>query len=77
MNFILLVSCKEALNLHLMQLLNAAEKKLEEKGISTLYPMKNDEDKHTALWKRRVRIVRRMKSALDLLSESSAIPLLH
>lgn len=61
-------SCKEALNLHLMQLLNAAEKKLEETGVSSLYPVKNDEDKHTALWKRRVRIVRRMKSALDQLN---------
>ena len=63
--------------MHLIQLLNAAEKKLEEKGVSSLYPVKNEEDKHIALWKRRVRIVRRMKSALDLLSKFLALPFPH
>lgn len=62
---------KESLNLHLAQLLNEAEKQLEEKSQpSSSSPVRIDLDKHIALWKRRVRILRKMKSGLEQLSES-------
>ncbi|XP_045027299.1 uncharacterized protein LOC116919246 isoform X4 [Daphnia magna] len=59
---------KESLNLHLAQLLNEAEKQLEEKSQpSSSSPVRIDLDKHIALWKRRVRILRKMKSGLEQL----------
>lgn len=62
---------KESLNLHLVQLLNEAEKQLEEKSQPpSSSPVRIDLDKHVALWKRRVRILRKMKSGLEQLSES-------
>lgn len=60
---------KESLNLHLVQLLNEAEKQLEEKSQPSSSPVRVDLDKHVALWKRRVRILRKMKSGLEQLSE--------
>jgi hypothetical protein len=66
----LLDGSKEALSLRLIQLLSEAEKQLEEKGISSLATLiKADQDKHIALWKRRARILRKMKAGLDQLSE--------
>lgn len=62
---------KESLNLHLVQLLNEAEKQLEEKSQPSSSPVRVDLDKHVALWKRRVRILRKMKSGLEQLSEFS------
>jgi hypothetical protein len=64
---------KESLNLHLVQLLNEAEKQLEEKSQPSSSPVRVDLDKHVALWKRRVRILRKMKSGLEQLSEFSYI----
>ncbi len=64
---------KESLNLHLAQLLNEAEKQLEEKSQPSSSPVRVDLDKHVALWKRRVRILRKMKSGLEQLSEFSYI----
>jgi hypothetical protein len=64
---------KESLNLHLVQLLNEAEKQLEEKSQPSSSPVRVDLDKHVALWKRRVRILRKMKSGLEQLSESNSI----
>ncbi|XP_046632316.1 uncharacterized protein LOC124311980 isoform X5 [Daphnia pulicaria] len=58
---------KESLNLHLVQLLNEAEKQLEEKSQPSSSPVRVDLDKHVALWKRRVRILRKMKSGLEQL----------
>ena len=65
---------KESLNIHLVQLLDEAEKQLEEKSQPSSSPVgRVDLDKHVALWKRRVRILRKMKSGLEQLSESNSI----
>ena len=60
---------KESLSLHLAQLLNDAEKQLEEKNQPSSSPLRVELDKNVALWKRRVRILRKMKSGLEQLSE--------
>lgn len=60
---------KESLSLHLVQLLNDAEKQLEEKSQPSSSPVRVELDKHVALWKRRVRILRKMKTGLEQLSE--------
>lgn len=58
--------------MHLAQLLVEAETQLEDKGLSSHSPVARiDVDKHVALWKRRVRILRKMKSGLEQLSNSS------
>lgn len=62
---------KEVLSLHLAQLLSEAEKQLEEKSQPSSSPIRADLDKHVALWKRRVRILRKMKTGLEQLSEFS------
>ena len=62
---------KEALSWRLIQLLSEAEKQLEDKGVSSLSTLiKADQDKHIAQWKRRARILRKMKAGLDQLSKS-------
>ena len=59
---------KDVLSLHLVQLLSEAEKQLEEKSQPSSSPVRGDLDKHVALWKRRVRILRKMKTGLEQLS---------
>lgn len=77
-------SSKEALSLHLVQLLNEAEKQLDDTSssaatsatASTNSPLRIDQDKHLALWKRRVRILRKMKSGLEQLSQFLSLSLI-
>lgn len=62
---------KETLSRHLMQLLSEAERQLDESSAPapSTSPVRVDWDKHIATWKRRVRILRKMKAGLEQLSK--------
>lgn len=54
-----------------MQLLADAEKQLDDSNVPapSTSPVRVDRDKHAAVWKRRVRILRKMKAGLEQLSK--------
>lgn len=66
---------RETLSRHLVQLLSEAERQLDESNTSaaattsSTSPVRVDWDKHMATWKRRVRILRKMKAGLEQLSK--------